>query len=908
MIFMASLLGASKIQAQQQYEVEVIMGQLTCDIGQSVSGITLKGNIAVGSSASDNQSQSFTNEEPGTEQLIFRRTFNYRPDYIQMTGLEPDSPAPACGFGFLATQPQTATLNISDLALDVQQSVDMIGDNPEKLQLLVTISKTGLQPGSIRSDQIVCDLDDPALIENNEEAFGVTGFSYFWQYALSESGPWLAVEGDPAGNSYDPPSLDNTTWFRRGAEYQGQKVYTEPVKITITEFSEPGYILQVALNEYRCSNQDTDIVLGVTLNVDGTLIDAGSLPVSAGGDEAMIIHEFSEIPQQLILNTTGDLLGETGASDCDGIFLDAQEINQIVDVSFPYTVVRGDEALDYTITILPSNGVLSPGSIGDNQIVCKDEMFLALTGTTPTIDGDFRYNWQASTNGGFTWEDTGITTKDYPGTTISETTRFRREVWQGCAVGRSNVVVITVPKLNVNILGLAPEYAPGASAVTLTGVPSGGTFSGPGMTGNIFDPQQVQAGVVITITYTITDEHGCIHSAEANTIVRVPPLCSTRVPLSGSGAFILDKFSGQVVYQKADDCSEDIALNCITGVPQTPVMDKVITANATTLADDWDYRPYYKENYVTTDADANLFESGIQGKWRVKSGYAYRTNEIFRDKNYNTSTFDLAVFNWQYENANKTDEWILSTDVVKYSPQGEGLEEYNAIGIASAVKMGYSNSVPYLTAQNAIYEAVFFESFENDPDKDLESSAMLSGGSVNTSSAHAGHQSLSLMSGQSITTPLMKVASEQTAMMAQIWVKGNGEEQLNTRMTDSETNGEIASSLMTQVARSGDWGLYQVILNPGSTTGFEIEITQAGAGTVLLDDMRIQPVEAEMTCYVYDQSTLRLLTIFDSQHFGLYYQYDGEGKLVRKTIETERGIRTLEETFYNRPKVNLGGE
>jgi hypothetical protein len=76
-----------------------------------------------------------------------------------------------------------------------------------------------------------------------------------------------------------------------------------------------------------------------------------------------------------------------------------------------------------------------------------------------------------------------------------------------------------------------------------------------------------------------------------------------------------------------------------------------------------------------------------------------------------------------------------------------------------------------------------------------------------------------------------------------------------------------------------------------------------GEGSFWIDDVRVQPLDAQMNAYVYDPVTLRLLTSFDDQHFGLYYQYNAEGQLVRKLIETERGIKTVQEAQYHTPKI-----
>ena len=54
--------------------------------------------------------------------------------------------------------------------------------------------------------------------------------------------------------------------------------------------------------------------------------------------------------------------------------------------------------------------------------------------------------------------------------------------------------------------------------------------------------------------------------------------------------------------------------------------------------------------------------------------------------------------------------------------------------------------------------------------------------------------------------------------------------------------------------------------------------------------------------YVYDKYSVRLLAEFGDQHFGVFYQYNNEAQLVRKSIETERGMRTLGESQYNVPR------
>lgn len=70
---------------------------------------------------------------------------------------------------------------------------------------------------------------------------------------------------------------------------------------------------------------------------------------------------------------------------------------------------------------------------------------------------------------------------------------------------------------------------------------------------------------------------------------------------------------------------------------------------------------------------------------------------------------------------------------------------------------------------------------------------------------------------------------------------------------------------------------------------------------ISLDDIRIQPLESQATCYVYDVNTHKLLTSFDDQHFGLFYQYNPRANVC---IENG-GNRTWNEN-YSRVTKKIG--
>ncbi len=93
----------------------------------------------------------------------------------------------------------------------------------------------------------------------------------------------------------------------------------------------------------------------------------------------------------------------------------------------------------------------------------------------------------------------------------------------GCSNSSSqNVTVIPLPV--VSFSGLASQYCITSSALTLTGSPAGGTFSGPGINGNTFSPAIASTGGPYTITYAYTDiATGCSNSVSQNVTVKALP-------------------------------------------------------------------------------------------------------------------------------------------------------------------------------------------------------------------------------------------------------------------------------------------------------------------------------------------------------------------------------------------------
>jgi hypothetical protein len=97
---------------------------------------------------------------------------------------------------------------------------------------------------------------------------------------------------------------------------------------------------------------------------------------------------------------------------------------------------------------------------------------------------------------------------------------------KGCQAFDSVVVVVN-PPTEASITGLDAQYCVNSPNVVMTGIPAGGTFSGPGVTGNVFQPSFIGVGYwCIKYTYT-NPSTGC--TDDTTICVTVSPLPNVSV-------------------------------------------------------------------------------------------------------------------------------------------------------------------------------------------------------------------------------------------------------------------------------------------------------------------------------------------------------------------------------------------
>jgi hypothetical protein len=173
-------------------------------------------------------------------------------------------------------------------------------------------------------------------------------------------------------------------------------------------------------------------------------------------------------------------------------------------------------------------------------------------------------------------------------------------------------------------------------------------------------------------------------------------------------------------------------------------------------------------------------------------------------------------------------------------------------------------------------------------------------GNSGSSSIQYTYPSIEVLKALAVTSQLLNKGG-----MVKLWLKST----YPTGPLQPEAIINSKNIRMDEVAQTGEWCLYSARVEPSVfpalNAGFTVQVTYPTRPqeNVYIDDARFQPYDAGSKCYVYDLQTFKLLTQFDDQHFGLYYEYNSEGKLIRKQVETERGLKTITETQYNTPKT-----
>lgn len=222
----------------------------------------------------------------------------------------------------------------------------------------------------------------------------------------------------------------------------------------------------------NCSNTDE-----VTITVN-TLpsVDAGADQDICSGDQATIIASGAN---------TYSWSNGLGAGSAHNVSPTSTTVYEVIGTDL--NGCENSDQITVTVNTIPAINA------GIDQQVCEgEEVTLTASASGGTI------TWDNSISNGVPF--TATTTTTYTATANDN----------GCTATDDAVVIVN--PLPLVVIGPDETTCINYDPIQLAGSPSGGTFSGPGVSGNVFDPSTAGQGVH-TVTFTYQDANGCENTA-----------------------------------------------------------------------------------------------------------------------------------------------------------------------------------------------------------------------------------------------------------------------------------------------------------------------------------------------------------------------------------------------------------
>lgn len=341
------------------------------------------------------------------------------------------------------------------------------------------------------------------------------------------SANWIqAVTASPqdpgtVNNLVTVPAPQNLTGF--AWSFQGFVIDTTSTEITVGPFTASGIYDFVASFTTPCG------VYADTARIVVQLVEVfGDTTICAGGS-AQIGAFLPGLPPFTIVVSDG-----SGQDTLAGIPFNTFAFPVSPTTTTTYTLVSwwdannipipGNQSVTVTVIPLPVVALATPAP------VCISALPVTLSGGTPV---------------GGTYSGTGVTNGVFDPSVAGAGTHVITYTFTsllGCTnTATANMVVNALPVINITPL---PAVCINAAAFNLTGAtPTGGTWSGPGVSGGMFNPSVAGAGSH-TLTYTYTDVNSCTNSATTTILVNALPtvtlaladtVCINYAPITLSG-------------------------------------------------------------------------------------------------------------------------------------------------------------------------------------------------------------------------------------------------------------------------------------------------------------------------------------------------------------------------------------
>lgn len=418
--------------------------------------------------------------------------------------------------------------------------------------------------------------------------------------------------------------------------------------------------------------------------------------------------------------------------------------------------------------------------------------------------------------------------------------------------------------------------------------------------------------------------------------------------------------------------------------------DNVITTSVNTFTDSAQNYGMFENtidipsaSYAAVYGQFNPYVLGLQGNLRPLASYAPIAKRSY-DKNHARfdGIYEIGLPFWIQptclsnckegrtmfisNNITASPFWKKASIVTRYDPNGNALEEQDALGNYSAAQYGYNRLLPVAVASNTRAQHIMFEGFEEYnmlmpqtasllfKKKNIHSSfgtnfanlkwaitteypseqasgdpAVFTrhnqryylmdktpsglGMELTKEASHTGNYSLKTTSSKSFEFEIKAneasllwpfTLQPNTNYIVNFWAKSTtGAPIIPSMFTATVAPSSTSATISVKSGSIDGWYLVQANVDLGAISGTSLTATIAVPENLYIDDVRLMPSVANMKCFVYDPITFKLMAQLDENHFATFFEYDQEGLLIRTKKETSRGIMTISESRRSNSKL-----
>lgn len=333
----------------------------------------------------------------------------------------------------------------------------------------------------------------------------------------------------------------------------------------------------------------------------------------------------------------------------------------------------------------------------------------------------------------------------------------------------------------------------------------------------------------------------------------------------------------------------------------------------------------------------NVLIGGRHNVWSNSHDYRIFDNAVGENKFKNTSqadTFWAPVESYVFNGEASTADWKKVSDLTLLGANDIIFEQRDMKDFYVANKFGYDDRYKIAEVVNSNYASFTHCGFERTSDKDTSgttqryfdgevsdptgtSMRMASNGTVD---AHTGDYLVKVPAGSS-TPPAYNIDIDNAAggiekgihrgrtYRVSVWIHedspSDAKLEVNLGGTSSETwSSSYSADESDAVLTVGDWQLLNLDVyipaDYASDTAPDFEVTlEAGvAAAGYFDDLRVHPVDASITSYIYDETRGLVLFSLDGDNIYTRYEYDASGSVIATYQETTLGEKKVSAVNY----------